>query len=106
MNKRCILLMGDIRIHLEVHTVYIDEFPITEPQQKMIVAIRKLTQANFGQPPSIRELMDETGITSPNGVICHLEPLVKKGVLTWKPNTARSIRLLEEKMCPHCGGAL
>jgi SOS-response transcriptional repressor LexA len=31
------------------------------------------------------------GILSPNGVVCHITPLMRKGWLIRKPNTARAI---------------
>jgi repressor LexA len=42
-------------------------------------------------PPTIRELQAAFGILSPNGVVCHITPLMKKGWLIRKPNTARAI---------------
>jgi len=47
-----------------------------------------------GRTPSIREIGERFGIRSPNGVMCHLRALVKKGALTQNGNgLARSYRL-------------
>lgn len=43
--------------------------------------------------PTIRELMAYFGIRSPNGIMCHLLALRKKGLIRWRPFTSRSIRL-------------
>ncbi|MEZ6140108.1 MAG: transcriptional repressor LexA [Zavarzinella sp.] len=37
--------------------------------------------AEFGYPPSIREIGDAFEIVSPNGVVCHLKALEKKGYI-------------------------
>jgi len=52
--------------------------PITDRQQVMIDVLVVRFRADY-RPASVRELMTDTGINSPNGVICHLRALVKKG---------------------------
>jgi SOS-response transcriptional repressor LexA len=42
-------------------------------------------------PPSVREIQAAFDLGSPNGAVCHIKPLVKKGWLEARPNTARSI---------------
>jgi repressor LexA len=49
-----------------------------------------------GYCASVRDVMAAIGCTSPNGAVCHLVPLRKKGFITWEPNTARSIRPIRE----------
>ncbi len=44
--------------------------------------------------------MDIPGGRSPNGVVCQLTALEKKGWLTWDQNTARSIRLIRPLPVP------
>lgn len=45
-------------------------------------------------PPSIREIGENFGITSPNGVVCHLKALIKKGYLRQvAPHQSRSYLL-------------
>ena len=48
-----------------------------------------------GVPPSVREIGAEFGINSPNGVICHLKALRKKGYIEWDEHQARTIRLVD-----------
>lgn len=45
--------------------------------------------------PTVRELGAKFRIASPNGVICHLKALTKKGWITYSPKQARSIRVLQ-----------
>jgi SOS-response transcriptional repressor LexA len=42
-------------------------------------------------PPSVREIQAAFDLGSPNGAVCHIKPLVKKGWLEVRPNTARAI---------------
>ncbi len=46
-------------------------------------------------PPSYREIGAAFGIRSPNGVKCHLQALVLKGLLRIAPG-ARAVRLVED----------
>jgi SOS-response transcriptional repressor LexA len=50
-----------------------------------------------GCQPSVRELMERFGIKSPNGAMCHLHALDRKGWIKLNVQTARSIRFLR---CP------
>ena len=68
---------------------------LTKRQQNVFDYIRKrMTEDGFG--PTIREIADEMGFRSPNGVICHLTALEKKGLITRTNNKSRSIVLTEE----------
>jgi repressor LexA len=51
---------------------------------------------NRGYGPTVREIGEEFGINSPNGVMCHLRALEKKGLITREPNMSRAIRLAPE----------
>lgn len=44
-----------------------------------------------GEPTSFRELMEATGITSPNGIKCHVDALIRKGYIV-NHGTARGLR--------------
>jgi repressor LexA len=46
-----------------------------------------------GYPPSIREIGDAFAIKSPNGVMCHLRALEKKGLIKRQGNHARAIQI-------------
>ena len=51
---------------------------------------------NRGYGPTVREIGQHFGIRSPNGVMCHLKALEKKGVITREPNMSRAIQLAAE----------
>ena len=53
---------------------------LTPKQQKIYNFIRKHIETK-GYPPAIRDICDEFGISSPNGVMCHLKALQKKGYI-------------------------
>jgi len=42
-------------------------------------------------PPTIREVQAAFKALSPNGVVCHIAPLARKGWLQRRPNCARAI---------------
>lgn len=49
-----------------------------------------------GYGPTVREIAAEFDINSPNGVVCHLKALVKKGMISREPNMSRAIQLIAE----------
>ncbi|WP_437203766.1 transcriptional repressor LexA [Planctomicrobium sp. SH664] len=48
-----------------------------------------------GYGPTVREIGSSFGIRSPNGVMCHLKALEKKGLITREQNMSRAIQLTE-----------
>ena len=54
--------------------------PLTEKQQAILDFIRRTTYLEQ-RPPTVREIGDQFGIRSPNGVLTHLRALAKKGRL-------------------------
>jgi repressor LexA len=48
---------------------------------------------NRGYGPTVREIGTEFQISSPNGVMCHLKALEKKGLIKRSPNKSRAIEL-------------
>jgi repressor LexA len=48
-----------------------------------------------GYGPTVREIGDQFRISSPNGVMCHLKALEKKGMITREPNMSRAIELTD-----------
>lgn len=56
------------------------DIPLTEKQQQIFTFIRKHIESK-GFPPAIRDIGDAFGIASPNGVMCHLKALQKKGYI-------------------------
>ncbi len=57
-----------------------DRVPLTNKQQAIYNYIRKHIEGK-GFPPAIRDICDEFGISSPNGVMCHLKALTTKGYI-------------------------
>jgi repressor LexA len=55
----------------------------------------------------VREIGRQFGIHSPNGVVCHLKALVKKGLIHREPNMSRAIQLaaepIEDRSLPLAG---
>ncbi|MDA1050379.1 MAG: transcriptional repressor LexA [Planctomycetota bacterium] len=51
---------------------------------------------NRGYGPTVREIGERFEISSPNGVMCHLKALEKKGLIRRTPNKSRAIELTRE----------
>jgi repressor LexA len=51
---------------------------------------------NRGYGPTVREIGERFEISSPNGVMCHLKALEKKGLIRRQPNKSRAIELTRE----------
>lgn len=79
---------------------------LTERQQAIYEFIRDKIR-NRGYGPTVREIGEHFGIRSPNGVMCHLKALEKKGLITREPNMSRAIQLamepIEERGLPLAG---
>ena len=52
---------------------------------------------NRGYGPTVREIGEKFEISSPNGVMCHLKALEKKGLITREPNMSRAIQLTAQR---------
>lgn len=65
---------------------------LTPKQQKIYDFIARKIDAN-GFPPTIRDICTAFEIKSPNGVMCHLKALERKGYITRKGKSARAIQL-------------
>ena len=68
---------------------------VTKRQQAVYEFIRDKIR-NRGYGPTVREIGDQFKIRSPNGVMCHLKALEKKGVISREPNMSRAIQLVAE----------
>lgn len=68
---------------------------LTKRQRECLDFIRDFKARN-GYSPTVREIMAKMGIKSPNGVVCHLKPLQKKGLIEWTEEKARSITIVGE----------
>jgi repressor LexA len=67
---------------------------LTKRQKDVYGFIRdKIVHRGYG--PTVREIGEEFSIRSPNGVMCHLKALEKKGLIIRSPNKSRAIELTE-----------
>lgn len=68
---------------------------MTQRQRAVYDFIRdKITNRGYG--PTVREIGEHFQISSPNGVMCHLKALEKKGLIRRSPNKSRAIELTRE----------
>jgi repressor LexA len=68
---------------------------LTERQREVYELIRDLIRTR-GYGPTVREVGSHFNIKSPNGVMCHLKALEKKGLITRDPRMSRAIQLATE----------
>ncbi|MEL6898213.1 MAG: transcriptional repressor LexA [Planctomycetota bacterium] len=65
---------------------------LTQRQQNVYDLIREcIVQRGYG--PTVREIGEHFDIKSPNGVMCHLKALERKGLIRRSPNKSRAIEL-------------
>lgn len=62
-------------------------------RQREIFEFLKDKILNRGYGPTVREIGDNFGIKSPNGVMCHLKALERKGLIRRESNMSRAICL-------------
>jgi repressor LexA len=70
---------------------------LTDRQRKILAMIRE-TVAEHGYPPSIREIGEAVGLTSPSSVHSQLEALQRKGFIRRDPTKPRTIAVHMEGM--------
>ena len=70
--------------------------PTLTARQKEIYEFLKDKILNRGYGPTVREIGKHFGIRSPNGVMCHLKALEKKGLITREQHMSRAIQLATE----------
>ncbi len=66
---------------------------LTSRQKEIYDFIRSRMESR-GYPPTVREIGTAFDIKSPNGVMCHLNALVKKGLIEREAQSARAIQLV------------
>ncbi|QEH38175.1 LexA repressor [Aquisphaera giovannonii] len=69
---------------------------VLTPKQREIYAFIRSKIQGRGYGPTVREIGVHFQIKSPNGVMCHLKALQKKGLIHREPNMSRAIQLLED----------
>jgi len=67
---------------------------LTERQRQIYDFIRQRIDGR-GFPPTVREIGENFAIKSPNGVMCHLKALEKKGLIHRDTFSARAIQLVD-----------
>jgi len=76
---------------------------LTPRQREIYEFIRdKIQRRGYG--PTVREIGQQFDIKSPNGVMCHLKALQKKGLIHRETNMARAIQLLDDPTTPEPAG--
>jgi repressor LexA len=69
---------------------------LTERQREIYEFIRlKIETRGYG--PTVREIGENFDIKSPNGVMCHLKALEKKGLIKREEHAARAIQLVAHR---------
>ena len=69
---------------------------LTERQKEIYDFIQtKIDERGYG--PTVREIGLAFEIKSPNGVMCHLKALEKKGLIRKEPGAARAIQLVDRR---------
>jgi repressor LexA len=68
--------------------------PLTNQQQAVYDFIREKIMIR-GYGPTVREIGEHMNIKSPNGVMCHLRALERKGMIVRTANKSRAIELTE-----------
>lgn len=65
---------------------------LTDRQREIYDFVREKI-VNRGYGPTVRDIGAHFGIRSPNGVMCHLKALEKKGLIAREPGKSRAIQL-------------
>jgi repressor LexA len=73
---------------------------LTERQQAVYQFIREKIHTR-GYGPTVREIGIHFDIRSPNGVMCHLKALERKGLILREPKMSRAIELATEAAGEH-----
>jgi repressor LexA len=69
-----------------------ERHPLTPRQQEVLLWISGYIDTH-GYSPTIREIASAFGWTT-NGVMCHLRPMRRKGVVVWLDGHSRTIRVI------------
>lgn len=72
---------------------------LTERQQQVLDFIKE-TVAARGYPPSVREIGEAVGLSSPSTVHSHLNSLVEAGMIKKDPTKPRAIMIVDEEFTP------
>src|SRR5438552_11470393 len=73
-----------------------DHTQLTQRQKDIYEFIRQKIEGR-GYGPTVREIGLGFDIKSPNGVMCHLKALEKKGLIKREGHAARAIQLVDHR---------
>src|SRR3954452_11403529 len=73
------------------------DFSQLTERQREIYEFIKLKIESRGYGPTVREIGTNFDIKSPNGVMCHLKALEKKGLIIREGFSARAIQLVDHR---------
>jgi repressor LexA len=68
-----------------------DKHPPTDRQREVLDFIRERSCVTG---PTIREVMAHFGFTSPNGAMCHIRALERKGLIRRRAHAVRGIEVV------------
>lgn len=74
--------------------------PSLSPRQQLILDIVRAHVAERGYPPTVRELGDAAGLSSPSSVSHQLKALEDKGYIRRDPKRPRAMEVVEEEHDP------
>ena len=66
------------------------------PRQSEVFNAIKDYQARLGFPPTVKELAELIGVSSPNAAADHVNVLKRKGYITVAPGAARGITIVDD----------
>jgi len=69
---------------------------MTKRQREVLEFIDNYSK-DHGFQPTIRELADGLGISTTNGVACHLKPLRKRGFVNWVDGQSRTLHITKDR---------
>ena len=69
-------------------------------RQRQVLEVIEQTLATRGYPPSVREIGDQLGLTSPSTSHSHLKALARKGLIERDPAKPRAIRVVSPEADP------
>lgn len=69
---------------------------LTERQEQVLDYIKAMVEAR-GYPPSVREIGDAVGLSSPSSVHAQLNSLVEAGLIRKDPSKPRAIMIMDER---------
>lgn len=74
--------------------------PTLSTRQQQVLDFLRTTVARRGYPPSVREIGEALGLSSPSTVHSHLSSLAKAGYIRKDPSKPRAIEILDQPAAP------